>query len=173
MIIVFKTKNVLYLCLWFNFKELKKDLINPLVQFSSVAQSCPTLCNPMDCSMLGFPVHHELPELTQTHVHWVGDAIQLFHPLSSPSSPALNLSQNRGLFQWVSSSHQVGHSIGASDSALVLPVNIQGWFPLGLTGLISLQYKCRSHKHQMMTVTKSPLMFKELKLTVIQKNLAN
>ena len=67
--------------------------------------------------------------------------IQAFHPLLSPSSPALNLSQHQGLFQWVSSSHQVGHSIGASDSALVLPVNIQGWFSLGLTDLISLLSK--------------------------------
>ena len=76
------------------------------VQFSLVAQSCLTLCNPMDCSTPGFPVHHELLELTQTHVHWVTDAIQPSHPLSSPS-PALNLSQHHGLFQWVSTSHQV------------------------------------------------------------------
>ena len=68
---------------------------------------CPTLCNPMDCSRPGFPVHHQLPELTQTHVHWVGDTIQLSHLLSSPSPPALNLSQHQGLFQWVSSLHQV------------------------------------------------------------------
>ena len=70
-------------------------------------KSCPTLCNPMDCSMLGFPVHHQLPELAQTHVHQVGDAIQPFHPLSSPSPPVLNLSQHQGLFQLVSSSYQV------------------------------------------------------------------
>ena len=75
--------------------------------FSSVAQSCPNLCNPMDCSMPGFPVHHQLPEFAQTHVHWVGGAIQPSHPLSSPSPPAFNLSQHQGLFQWVSSSHQV------------------------------------------------------------------
>ena len=73
----------------------------------SVAKSCPTLCEPMDCSMPGFPVLHQLPELAQTHVHWVSDAIQLSHPLSSPSPPALNLSQHQSLFQWVSSSHQV------------------------------------------------------------------
>ena len=78
-----------------------------LVQFSSVAQSCLTLCDPMDCSMPGLPVHRHLPESTQTHVHWVSDAIQPSHPLSSPSPPAFNLSQHRGLFQWVSSSHQV------------------------------------------------------------------
>ena len=77
------------------------------VQFSSVAQSCPTLSNPMDCSMSGFPVHHQPPELAQTHVHWVSNAIQPSHPLSSPSPPSINLSQHQGLFKWVSSSHQV------------------------------------------------------------------
>ena len=71
------------------------------VQFSSVTQSCLTLHNPMDHSMLGLPVHHQLLESTQTHIHWVSDAIQPFHPLSSPSPPAFNLSQHQGLFQWV------------------------------------------------------------------------
>ena len=74
---------------------------------SSVAQSCPTLCDPMDCSMPGLPVHHQLPELAQTYVHQVSDAIQPSHPQLSPSPPAFNLSQHQGLFQWVSSSHQV------------------------------------------------------------------
>ena len=78
-----------------------------LIQFSSVAQLCPTLCNPTDCSTPGFPVHHQLRELAQTHVHRVGDAIHPSHPLSSPSPPAFNLSQHQGLFQGVSSSHQV------------------------------------------------------------------
>ena len=76
-------------------------------QFSSVTQSCLTLWDPMDCSTPGFPVHHQLLELIKTHVHWVGDAIQPSHPLSSPFPPAFNLSQHQGLFQWVSSSHQV------------------------------------------------------------------
>ena len=76
-------------------------------QFSSVAQLCPTLFDPMNHSTPGFPVHHQLPESTQTHVHRLGDAIQPSHPLSSPSPPALNLSQYHGLFKWVSSSHQV------------------------------------------------------------------
>ena len=76
-------------------------------QFSSVAQSCPTLCNPMNCSTPGLPVHHQLPEFTQTHVHRVGDAIQPSHPLLSPSPSAPNPSQHQGLFQWVSSSHEV------------------------------------------------------------------
>ena len=77
------------------------------VQFSSVAQSCPTLCDPTNCSMPGLPVHHQLPEFTQMHVHWVGGAIQPSHPLLSPSPPALNFSQHQGLFKWDSSSHQV------------------------------------------------------------------
>ena len=84
------------------------------VQFSSVAQSCPTLCDPMNRSISGLPVHHQLPEFTQTHVHRVGDAIQPSHPLLSPSPPALNLSQHQGLFKWVSSSHQVAKVLDCS-----------------------------------------------------------
>ena len=122
------------------------------VQFSSVAQSCPTLCDPMDCSFPGFPVHHQLLKIAQTHVHRVGDAIQLSHPLSSPSPPTFNLSQHQGLFQWVGSSG--GRSIGASASASVLPMNIQDWFPLGLTGLISLQSKGLSRVFSNTTVQK-------------------
>ena len=77
------------------------------VQFSSVAQSCPTLCNPMNRKVPGLPVHRQLPEFTQTPVHWVSDVIQPFHPLWTPSSPIFNLSQHQGLFQWVSSLYQV------------------------------------------------------------------
>ena len=77
------------------------------IQFSSVTQSCPTLCNPMNSSTPDLPVHHQLPEFTQTHVHWVSDAIQPSHPLSSPSPPAPNPSQHQSLFQWVNSSHEV------------------------------------------------------------------
>ena len=76
-------------------------------QFSSVAQSCPTLCNPMNHSTPGLLVHHQLPEFTQVHVHWVGDTIQPSHPLLSPSPPAPNPSQHQGFFKWVSSSHEV------------------------------------------------------------------
>ena len=86
--------------------------------FSSVAQSCLTLCHPVDCSMPGLPVHHQLPDFTQTHVHWVGDAIQSSHPLSSPSPPAFNLSLASGSFpvsQFFASS---GQSIGVSASTL-------------------------------------------------------
>ena len=77
------------------------------LQFSSVTQSCLTLCNPMDCSMPGFPIHHQLLEPTQSHAHCVGDAIQPSHPLSSPSPPTFNHSHHQGLFKWVGSSHQV------------------------------------------------------------------
>ena len=94
---------VIFLPMKVNFKSH----IVLLVQFSSVAQSCLTLCDPMDCSMPGLPVHHHLPKFTQTRVHWVGDAIQPSHPLSSPSPHAFSLSQHQGLFQWVSCLHQV------------------------------------------------------------------
>ena len=82
-------------------------LISCSVQFSSVAQSCLTLCNPRNLSTPGLPVHHQLPEFTQTHVHRVGDAIQPSHPLSFPSPPAPNPSQHQSLFQWVNSLHEV------------------------------------------------------------------
>ena len=95
--------------LWSHSCEfLYSEMDSSGVQFSSVAQSCLTLCHPMDCSMPGFPVHHQLPELALTHVHQVCDAIQSCHPLLSPSPPAFNLSQYQGLSQWISSLHQVG-----------------------------------------------------------------
>ena len=92
-----------------NWRKWRKPLDHSIssVQFSSVAQSCPTLCNPMNHRTPGLPVHHQLPEFTQPHVHWVRDAIQPSHPLSSPSPPAHNPSQNQSLFQWVNSSHEV------------------------------------------------------------------
>ena len=121
---------------------LKWHLMGTFSQLSSVTQSCPTLCHPMDRSTRGLPVHHQLPESTQTHVRQVGDAIQPSHPLSSPSPPALSLSQHQGLFKWVSSSHQVAEVLEfQSASTSVLPVNIQDWSPLGWTGWISLQSK--------------------------------
>ena len=122
-------------------------------QFSSVAQSCPTLCNPMNSSMPGLTVHHQHPESTQTHVHWVGDTIQPSHPLSSPSPPALNLFQHQGLFQWVSSSSG-GQSIGVSALTSVLPVNTQYWSPLGWIGWISLQSKGLSRVFSNTTIQK-------------------
>jgi len=130
--------------------------------FSSVAQSCPTLCNPMDCSMLGLPAHHQLPEFTQTHVHWVRDAIQPSHPLSS-TSPTFNISQHQGLFKWVSL-NQVAKVLGVSASASILPMNIQDWSPLGWTGWISLQSKGLSRVFSKTTVQKHQFFSAQLYL---------
>ena len=110
------------------------------VQFSSVAQSCPTLCNPMNRSTPGLPIHHQLPEFTETHVHWVSDAIQPSHPLSSPSPPAPNPSLHQSfpmsqLFVWG------GQSTGVSALASFLPKNTQDQSPLEWTSWISLQSK--------------------------------
>ena len=105
-----------------------------------VAKSRPTPCECMDCSTPGFSVLPCLLEFIQTHVLWVSDAVQPSH-LLLPSSPALSLSQHQDLFQWVGSFTSSGQGIGASASTPVLPMNIQGWYPLGLTGLISLQSK--------------------------------
>ena len=106
------------------------------LQYSSVAKSCPTLCNPRNHSTPGLPVYHQLPGSTQTDVHCVSDAIQLSHPLLSPSPPAPNLSQHQGLFKWVSFLHQVAKVLGVSASASVPPMNTQDW-SLGWTGSIS------------------------------------
>ena len=103
------------LCLlaWFDFFPswnliaILSFLSTSVIKFSSVAQSCSTLCDPMECSTPGFPVHHHLLEFAQIHVHWIGDAIQQSHPLSSPSPTAFNLSQDQGLSQWDDSSHHV------------------------------------------------------------------
>ena len=116
----------------FNLEKLLKE-----VQFSSVAQSCPTLCSPMDCSMPGLPVHRQLPELTQTHVHWVSDAIQQSHPLV-PFSSCLQSFPASGFFPMSQFFATGGQGIGVSASASVLPMNIQDWFP---SGWISLQSK--------------------------------
>jgi len=102
------------------------------VQFSSVAQSCLTLCDPLDCSPSGLPVDHQLPEFTQTHVHLVGDAIQPSHPLLSPSPPSFNLSQQQGLFQWVSS----------CQVAKVLEFQLQHQSFQWISGLISFRIDC-------------------------------
>jgi len=111
-------------------------VVNPASdQIRSVAQSCPTLCDPMNRSTPGLPVHHQLPEFTQTHVHRVSDAIQPSHPLSSPSPPAPNPSQHQSLFQWG------GQSTGVSALASFLPKKSQGWSPSEWTGWISLQSK--------------------------------
>ena len=120
--------------------------VNLIYSCCSVAQSCLTLCDSTDCDMPCFPVLHCLLEFAQTHARWVSEAIQLSHSLLS-TSPAFYLPQHQGLFQWVRSFPKSwffasgGQSIGASTSASILPGNIQGWFPLWLTGLISLQSK--------------------------------
>ena len=103
------------------------------VQFSSVVQSCPTLCDPMDCSTPNFPVQHQLPEPTQIHVHRIGDAIQPSYLLLSPSPPTFKLFPASGSFPRSQFFVSGGQSIGVSASASVLPMNIQGWFPLGWT----------------------------------------
>ena len=135
-------------------------LLNTLITCCSGTKSCPAICNLMYCSMPGCLVLHHFSEFTQAHVHWVGDAIEPFHPLSSPCPPALNLSQHQGLFKWVSSSHQVAKILRVSASISVLPKNIQNWSPLGWTGWISLQSKGLSRvfsntivqKHQFFSV---------------------
>ena len=123
-------------------------------QFSSVTQLCPTLGDPRDCSTPGLPVHYQLSEFTQTHVHRVGDDIQPSHHLSSPSPPALkSLSASESfpmsqLFTWG------GQSIGVSALASVLPKNTQDWSPLEWTGWISLQSKGLSRVFSNTTVQK-------------------
>ena len=110
---------------------------------SSVAQSCPTLCNPMNHRTPGFPVHHQLPESTQTHVHWVSDAIQPFHPVIPFSSCPQSLPTS-GSFQMSQLFASGGQSIGVSAFTSFLPMNTQDWSPLGWTGWISLQSKVLS-----------------------------
>ena len=135
-------------------------------KFSSVyfTQSCPSLWDPMDSSMPGFPVHHQLQEITQTHVHHFDDAIQPSHYLSSPSHPAFNHSQHQGIFpmSWFFTSG--GQSIGVPASTSVLPMNIQDWFPLGWIGWISLQSKGLSRVFSNTTVQKHQFIGNQLSL---------
>ena len=114
--------------------------LTPIHCCGSVAMLYPTLCNPMDCSTPGFPILHSLPEFAQTHVYWVSDAIQSSHLLLSPS-PAFSLSQHQNLFTMSQLFTSGDRSIGASASASVLPMSIQGRFPLRWSGLISLLSK--------------------------------
>ena len=116
-------------------RSITNTKIETVIQFSSVTQSCPTLCDPMNCSTPGLPVHHQLPEFTQTHVHWVSDAIQPSHPLLFPSPPAFNLSEHQGLFQWVSSLHQVA-------------IRWTGWISLQSKGLSRVFSNTTVQKHQ-------------------------
>ena len=109
--------------------------------FCSLAQFCPTLCNPVDCSTPDVPVHHHLQELAQTHGHWVSDAIKASHPLSSCSPPAFNLTQHQGHLKSGGSLHQVPKVLDLELQHQSFQLNIQGWFPLELTGWVSLQSK--------------------------------
>ena len=147
----------------FSVGELGKQDMIKLVQFSSVSQLCPTLWFYGLQNTPGLPVHHQLLEFTQTHVHWVGDAIQPYHPLSSPS-PAFNLSQHQDLFQMSQLFTSGGQSIGVSASTSFLPVNIQDWFPLGWTGWISLQSKGLSRVSSNTTVQKHQFFCAQLSL---------
>ena len=142
--------------------------------------SCLTLYDPMDCSTPPcLPALHDLPGFAQAHVHWVDDAIQLYHPLPPPSPPAFNLSQHQCLFQWVSSLHQVAK---VSTSASVPPMNIQGWFPLGLTGLIFLLSKRLAtsrvfssttvQKHQFFSIRPSLQSNSHIHTWLLKKNVA-
>ena len=146
----FSMKQWKYTTIWNTFEKGQNTVVGrreklilldiSSVQFTSVAQSHPTPCNPMDCSTPALPLHRQLPEFAQTHIHWVSDAIQPSYPLSSPSPSVFNFSQHQGPFkcQFFTSG---GQSIGVSASASVLPMNIQDWFPLVWTGWISLQSK--------------------------------
>ena len=126
-------------------------IIDTFIYFYFISQ-CQTLCNPMDCSMPGFPVHHRLPEHTQTHVRQFGDAIQPSHPLLFHSPPTFNLSQRQHTKSQFFASG--GQSIGVSAKASVPAMNIQDWFPLGWTGWSSLQSKGLSRVFSSTTVQK-------------------
>ena len=152
-----------YYCVhWVDVTWEQRNKMN-VAGFSSVARLCLTLCNPMDCSMPGLPVHHQLLEFTQTHVHWVGDAIQTSHavgPFSSclqsfPASGSFPISQ---LFAWG------GQSTGVSASASVFPMNTRDWSPLGWTGWISLQFKGLSRVFSNTTLQKHQFFGTQLSL---------
>ena len=142
---------------------LPMDKCLQIHQFRSSTQSYPILCNPMNCSMPGFPVHHQLLELVQTHAHQVRDAVQPSPPLLSSSPPAFSLSHHQGLFlsQFFESR---GQNVGVLASASVLLMNIQDWFPLGLTGLISLKSKGLSRVSSNTTVQKHQFFGAQLSL---------
>ena len=145
--------------------EFLECLVSPLrccaklhLQFSSVAQSCPTLCDPMNHSRPGFPVHQQLLESTKTHVSWVGDAIQPSHPLLFPSSPACPQSfDHQGLFQWVL--HIRWPKYWSFSFNISPSMNTQDWFPLGWTGWISLQSKGLSRVFSNTTVPKASILW--------------
>ena len=132
--------------------------------FSSVAQSCPTLCDPVDRSTPGLPVHHQLPEFIQTRIHRVGDAIQPSHSLSPPPTSRLQCFPTSGSFPMSQLFESGGQSIGGLALASVLPVNIQDWLPLGWTGWISSQSKGLSRVFSNTTVKKHQFFGTQLSL---------
>ena len=150
-------------CCHLNPSSVCFDICTQMYQFSSVAQSHLTLCDSMDCSTPGLPVHHQLPEFTQTHVHWVSDAIQPSFPLLSPST-CLHSFPASGSFQMSQFFVSGGQSIGVSASTSVLPMNIQDWVPLGWTGWISLQSKGLSRAFSDTTVLKHQFFGAQLSL---------
>ena len=154
-LLLYKSDNVI---LW--LKELMALLSD---QFSSITQSCPTLCDPMSCSTPGLPVHHQLQKFTQTHVHWVGDAIQPSHPLSSPSPPALNLSQHQGLSN--ESALCIRWPKYWSFSFNISPSNeYSGLISFRMDWLISLQFKGLSRVFSNTTVQKHQFFYAQLSL---------
>ena len=148
-------------------KLLCQEVWKAFIKISSVRLNSvmsDSLWSDMVCTTPGFPIHHQLPELTQTHVHRIGDAIQPSLPLLCPSPPTFNLSQHQDLFKWVSSLHQVDKVLGVSASASGLPMNIQDWFPLGRTSWISLQSKGLSRVFSDTTVQKHQFFSAQLSL---------
>ena len=146
-----KLVQTLWRTVWRFLKKFEIEL--PSVQFISVAQSCPTLWDPMNRSTPGLPVHHQLPEFIQTHVHWVSDAIQPSHPLSSHSTPAPNPSKHQSLFQWVNSSHEVAKVLEFQLQHHSLQRNPR-LISFRWTGWISLQSKGLSRVFSNNTVQK-------------------
>ena len=149
----------------FDFQNIKTTIPSINIQFSSVAQSCLTLCDPVNRSTPGLPVHHQLLEFTQTHVYWVGDAIQPSHPSSVvPFSFCLQSFPAKGSFPMSQFFASGGQSIGASASVSVHPMIIQAWFSLGWTCLISSQSKRLSRVSSNTTVQKHQFFSAQLSL---------
>ena len=149
----------------------------PSDQIRSVAQSCLTLCDPMNLSMPGLPVHHQLPEFTETHIHRVSDVIQPSHPLSAPSPPAPNPSQHQSLFQWVNSSHEVAKILEFQLVSLIF-LKRSLVFPILLFSSISLHWSLRkaflsllallwNSAFRCLYLSFSPLLFASLLFTAI------
>ena len=154
---------ILLLFFCYYILSFDQDLNSTNSMFSSFTQSCPTLCDPMNHSTPGLPVHHQLLEFTQTHVHWVSDAIQPSHPVIPFSSCPQSFPAS-GSFQMSQLFASGGQSIGVSASTSILPMNTQDWSPLGWTGWISLQFKGLSRVFCNSTVQKHQFFSAQLSL---------